>query len=65
MGRLERWKNIDGKFILAEPDSIAGKHLLLIDDVITTGATLESCGAELLKAEGVQLSIACLCYASR
>ncbi|MEO5564759.1 MAG: phosphoribosyltransferase family protein [Chitinophagaceae bacterium] len=65
MGRIDRWKNIDGKFILTDPASIAGKHLLLIDDVITTGATLESCGAELLKAEAVQLSIACLCYASR
>jgi ComF family protein len=64
-GRIERWKNIEGKFVLKDPFSIAGKHLLLIDDVITTGATMESCGAELLKAENVQLSAACLCFAAR
>ena len=64
-GRIERWKNIEGKFILKEPHSITGKHLLLVDDVITTGATLESCGSELLKASGTQLSVACLCYSSR
>lgn len=64
-GRIERWKNIEGKFILTDPSSIAGKHVLLVDDVITTGATLESCGAELLKAENTRLSIACLCVASK
>lgn len=64
-GRIERWKNIEGKFILTDPESITGKHILLVDDVITTGATLESCGSELLKAENASLSIACLCVASR
>jgi ComF family protein len=64
-GRIERWKNMEGKFILSDPGSIAGKHVLLVDDVITTGATLESCGTEILKAPGVQLSIAALCTASR
>jgi ComF family protein len=64
-GRIERWKNIEGKFILTDPSSIVGKHLLLIDDVITTGATLESCGTELLKIENTRLSVACLCYAAR
>lgn len=63
-GRIERWKNIEGKFMLTNPASISGKHILLVDDVITTGATLESCGLELLKAQDVTLSIACLCYAS-
>jgi len=64
-GRIERWKNIDGKFRLIDPVPIAGKHLLLVDDVVTTGATLESCGSELLKAENLTLSLACLCYADR
>jgi ComF family protein len=64
-GRVERWKNIEGKFVLKDPAAIAGKQLLLVDDVITTGATLESCGTELLKADNVQLSAACLCYAAR
>lgn len=64
-GRIERWKNIEGKFLLADPDVIRNKKVLLVDDVITTGATLESCGTELLKAENVSLSVAALCYASR
>jgi predicted amidophosphoribosyltransferase len=41
---------------------IANKHLLLVDDVITTGATLEACGAELLKGEHTRLSIVSLAY---
>lgn len=64
-GRVERWKNIEGKFILADAAAIRNKRLLLVDDVVTTGATLESCGNELLKPENAQLSIACLCIASR
>jgi ComF family protein len=64
-GRIERWKNMEGKFILSNPDAIRNKHLLLVDDVVTTGATFEACGAELLKAENVKLSLASLCVASR
>ena len=64
-GRIERWRNIEGKFQLIEKASIQNKHLLLIDDVVTTGATLEACGNELLSAENVKLSIATLCIASR
>lgn len=64
-GRIERWKNMEGKFILADADAIKNKHLLLVDDVVTTGATLEACGNELLKAENVRLSLATLCIASR
>ncbi|MFC0774548.1 ComF family protein [Terrimonas alba] len=59
--RIERWQNMEGKFILVKPETIRDKHLLLVDDVITTGATLEACGAELLTAENVRLSIATLC----
>ena len=64
-GRIERWKNIEGKFELINAAAIQNKHLLLIDDVVTTGATLEACGSELLKANNVRLSIATLCQASR
>ncbi len=64
-GRIERWKNMEGKFILSNPDTILNKHLLLVDDVVTTGATFEACGNELLKAENVKLSLASLCIASR
>jgi len=60
--RIQRWQNMEGKFDLINPSAIENKHLLLIDDVVTTGATLEACGTELLKAKNVQLSIATLCF---
>lgn len=64
-GRIERWKNVEGKFVVADPAAIQGKHLLLVDDVVTTGATLESCGLALLNAGDIKLSIAALCVANR
>lgn len=63
-GRIERWKNIEGKFLVTAPEAIRDRHLLLVDDVITTGATLESCGNELINVSGVRLSIATLCITS-
>ncbi len=64
-GRMERWQNIEGKFILERPELIAGKHLLLVDDVITTGATLEACGHALLGTTNTGISIATLCVAMK
>ena len=64
-GRVERWKNMEGKFLVNDPSLLAHKKIILVDDVVTTGATLESCGAELLKIQGVQLHIASLCIATR
>jgi ComF family protein len=62
--RVERWQNMEGRFQLANKEAIAGKHILLVDDVITTGATLEACGHEILKGKDVALSIATLCFSS-
>ena len=64
-GRMERWQNIEGKFELLNPASIENRHVLLVDDVVTTGATLEACGSKLLQADNTRLSIATLCFASR
>jgi len=61
--RYERWVNVEGIFKIADPELIRGKHILLIDDVITTGSTMESCINEILKTEGVKVSIAALAYA--
>lgn len=62
--RMERWLNMEGRFELINVEQIRHKHILLLDDVLTTGATLESCGHELLKAEGCELSIGTLAYTS-
>ena len=64
-GRMERWENMEGKFELVNPAKIQNKHVLLVDDVVTTGATLEACGQELIKTANTKLSIATLCFASR
>lgn len=63
-GRMERWQNMEGKFQLLKPEKIQSRHLLLVDDVVTTGATLEACGHELSQVDDTNLSIATLCYAS-
>lgn len=63
--RTERWENVEGSFEINNPAAIEGKHILLVDDVVTTGATLEACGAEILKVEGTMLSLATLAYASK
>jgi ComF family protein len=60
--RISRWQNMEGKFVVKPEHLLRQKHVLLIDDVVTTGATLESCGLELLKVEGLRLSIATLAY---
>ncbi|MFN4081465.1 MAG: ComF family protein [Saprospiraceae bacterium] len=61
--RMERFDNVCKVFRLTRPQLLEGKHVLLIDDVLTTGATLESCGHALLKGAGVQVSMATLAMA--
>lgn len=62
--RVDRWQNMEGRFVLLDEKPICGKHVLLVDDVVTTGATLEACGAAVLEAVETQLSIATLCFSS-
>lgn len=58
--RTQRWENVRGIFRVTNPDAFAYKHLLLVDDVITTGSTLEACGIALGHCLGVKVSIATL-----
>lgn len=60
--RTERWQNIEEGFQLKQQQGYTGKHLLLIDDVITTGATLEACGSVLQLIPNLKLSIATLAF---
>lgn len=62
--RLERIDNVTEVFRVQKPEQIAGKHVLLIDDVLTTGATLEAAGLVLLEAGAGNLSMATLALAS-
>ena len=56
-GRWDRNENVENVFQLVHADTVRGKHILLIDDVVTTGATIIACAKELCKAGGVRISI--------
>jgi ComF family protein len=60
--RFDRFKNLDTKFLLTDTIAFKGKHILIIDDVITTGATLEACALALLKTSDLRISILTMAY---
>ena len=60
----ERRQNVEGIFRLCDAGKIRGRHLLLVDDVVTTGATLASCMAALSVAGGVRFSVLCMAVAA-
>lgn len=62
--RFERWENVHSGFGLADPGIFSGKHILLIDDVLTTGATIEACTQAIRMSEQVKVSVATLAFAS-
>jgi len=62
--RIQRWENVKNAFRVNNPSLIENKHIVLIDDVITTGATLEACSAQLFKINGVKVSVISLAYAT-
>lgn len=55
--RYNRWENVKEIFTIVDEDFFRGKHILLIDDIITTGATIEAAAQMLLKIEGVRVSV--------
>ena len=63
--RLDRAENVDAVFELVKPSAVCGRHLLVIDDVVTTGATICALAAQLQQAGGVRISVASLSYAGQ
>ncbi len=61
--RFARFENMQEVFTIKNPERLINKHVLLVDDVVTTGSTLEACGIRLLEIEGLKLSIATIAYA--
>ncbi len=61
--RYDRWQNVKGVFRVSNEKQFVGKHLLVVDDVLTTGATMEACVHPLLEIPGTKVSIATLAYA--
>ncbi len=58
--KLNRWENVSEVFEVEQKEELKGKRILLVDDVVTTGATLEACGQKLLEAGCGDVSIACI-----
>jgi len=64
--RFKRFLSVadgDGVFLLDKPKAIIDAHVLLVDDIVTTGATLENCALELLKAKGIRISFVTIAMA--
>lgn len=60
--RYERWTNVEGIFEAGNPPMLENKNILIVDDVITTGSTIESCVNGLSRIEGVKVSVAALAF---
>ena len=63
--RYDRWENVEDIFGVSGGSRFEGRHILMVDDVITTGATLEACGTLLKKINGVRVSLAAIAFTPR
>lgn len=63
--KYERWENVEDKFVLDTCSGFENTHLILVDDVITTGATIEACINQLLQIPGVTVSVVSIGFAEK
>jgi ComF family protein len=63
--KFERWENVKDKFELKHPESLENKMVVLVDDVITTGATIDACYDALKIVPGIKVSVLSLAYAKK
>ncbi len=63
--RFDRWLNVENVYHVTGEEELIGKSILLVDDVVTTGATLEACAKKLLEIRDTKVSIATIAYANR
>jgi ComF family protein len=61
--KYERWENVEHMFEVTDIGALKNKHVVLIDDVITTGATIEACCDVLQKIEGIKISVLSIAFA--
>ena len=61
--KLKRWQNVSEVFKVVNPKPLIGKRILLVDDVMTTGSTLEACGQVILDCHCQEISFACIAAA--
>ena len=62
-GQYERWENVQNLFVCSSPELLENKHILLVDDVLTTGATIVSCADALQDIPGLRISVLTLALA--
>lgn len=65
LSRRERQENVSGMFYVSHPERLCDRHIMLIDDVCTTGATLTACCDALKGVPGVTVSVLTLCFTER
>lgn len=63
--KYQRWENVEGIFKLTENADLKNKHILLVDDVVTTGATIEAAWLALKDVEGIKISVASIAFAPK
>ena len=63
--KFERWENVKDKFELKDPEVLRDKKVVLVDDVITTGATIDACYEAMKNVSGIKISVLSIAYAKK